>query len=45
MILGVFQGSEQDQDVASDTLKVVGVFLIPEIGDSPDAPAPATDAK
>jgi hypothetical protein len=45
MMLGVFQGSEQDSDVASDTLKVVGVFLIPEIGESPDALAPAADSK
>jgi hypothetical protein len=45
MMLGVFQGSEQDQDMASDTLKVVGVFLIPEIGDVPDASAPDTDSK
>lgn len=45
MMLGVFQGSEQDQDLPSDTLKVVGVFLIPEIGDSPDASEATADAK
>ena len=45
MMLGVFQGSESDQDLASDTLKVVGVFLIPEIGDSPVTQDPATDLK
>jgi hypothetical protein len=38
MILGVFQGSQKDQDEASHELKVVGIFLIPEVGDASDAP-------
>ncbi len=45
MMLGVFQGSEQDEEVASDTLKVVGVFLIPEIGDAADGSEATADAK